>query len=101
MLSKINEIISTVNFIACNIRNIQVYVGTANEVDTATITGRLKLLEEANGSGLLDAEGKIKCKYIRQSCTDSSGADTWHGEEWVGTEWPAENNTEQTATKEW
>jgi len=77
MLNKINEIISTVNYIICNIKNIQKYVGTKNETDPTTITGRLSRLEN-------------------KLC------DTWHGEEWAGSEWPAEDsNNQQTNTKEW
>jgi len=76
MLNKINEIIATVNYIICNIKNIQKYVGTKNETDTSTITGRLTKLEH-----------KV--------------CDTWLGEEWLGCEWPAEDNNQQINVKEW
>lgn len=77
MLNKVNEIISTVNFIVCNIRNIQRYVGTKDETDLETLTGRIARLE-------------------------ARMVDTWDNEEWAGgTEWSAEDSTTTTITEEW
>lgn len=98
MLNKINELISIVNWLVCNIKNIQEYTGTTADSSTdATISGRLKALEEAstNGAGLLDSDGKIKCEYIRQECNNIN-INSWSTEEW-----PAEDSTNQTTIEEW
>lgn len=100
MLNKINEIISTVNFIVCNVNNIQKYIGTKTETSTDSITGRLTALEAAAGINLLDENGKIKCEYINCECCLNS-ENTWGSEEWAGSEWPAEDSISNNNTEEW
>lgn len=77
MLNKINEIISTVNSIACEVGSIQRYVGTTDEVDNSTLVGRIHILEQ----------------LVKEN--------TWLSvEEWDGVqEWTTEHTNQ--ITKEW
>lgn len=80
MLNKINELVSVVNWLICNVRNIQVYVGTKDSTDRSTITNRLNELE----------------RIIKQ--------DTWAGpvSEWRGSTNEWQSTQENTTTiKEW
>ena len=75
-----NTIIVKINSIICNIRNIQVYLGTRTSTDPNTLTGRVAILEGMNVidlTNLFDQNGKIKCEYIPQDCS-GSGSSTGH-----------------------
>jgi len=102
ILDAINTIIVKINSVICNVRNLQVYIGTKDETSLETITGRLKALEAAQGINLFDDNGKIKCDYINKQCC-GGGQSTWgSNKEWLGSgEWPAEDSVEQTQTEEW
>ena len=85
MLEKINKIIATVNFLICNIHNIQKYVGTKGELDLETITGRLNRLEKLMG---------IQSEPIEWPAEDSTAVLDY-------TEWSDQDSTETIETKEW
>lgn len=85
MLDKINKLISTVNFIMCNIHNIQKYVGTKGELDLETITGRLNRLEKLMG--------------IQEEQTEWPAEDNTNSVNYE--EWSAEDSTKIIETKEW
>ena len=99
-----NTIISKVNSIVCNIKNLQTYIGTDTEESLDTLTGRIAALERASTNPILNSDGKIPCQYIECGCCVGSGTDdSWSdSEEWSGTtEWGEADSPEQITSSEW
>ena len=67
----ITTLINKVNTIICNVRNIQIYVGTADDTTNETLTGRIKQLEDFINEHF-DENGKLKCEYLEDSCNINS-----------------------------